>query len=78
MDYQIRKARVGGTTTSKLYCKFRLFSFYNYFLKYSYLRLLEMNKRTETEIKLGRYQLYDCILMEYFFRGESVFPMEEL
>lgn len=37
-----------------------------------------MNKRTETEMRLGRHQLYDCILMEYFFRSESVFPMEEL
>lgn len=37
-----------------------------------------MNKRTETEISLASHQLYDCILMEYVFRGESVFPMEEL
>lgn len=32
MDYQIWKARVGGTTSSELYCKLGLSSFYNYFL----------------------------------------------
>lgn len=36
-----------------------------------------MNKRTETEIRLDSRQLYDS-LIKYLFRGESVFPMEEL